>query len=55
MGLIFGKLIFAAIFGAAIGIASGIGLAWAFRRGHIPEYLKAPCGSGMGVIYLCHG
>ncbi len=42
MGLIFGKLIFAAIFGAAIGIASGIGLAWAFRRGHIPEYLKAP-------------
>ncbi len=42
MGLVFGKLIFAALFGTAIGIVSGIGLAWAFRRGHIPEYLKAP-------------
>lgn len=42
MGLVFGKLIFAAVFGTAIGIVSGIGLAWAFRRGHIPEYLKAP-------------
>ncbi len=42
MSLVFGKLIFAAIFGTAIGIVSGIGLAWAFRRGHIPEYLKAP-------------
>ena len=42
MGLVFGKLIFAAVFGTIIGIVSGIGLAWAFRRGHIPEYLKAP-------------
>lgn len=42
MGFVFGKLIFAAVFGAVIGVASGIGLAWAFRRGHIPEYLKAP-------------
>ena len=42
MGLVFGKLLFAAVFGTAIGIVSGIGLAWAFRRGHIPEYLKAP-------------
>lgn len=42
MGLVFGKLIFAAVFGTIIGIASGIGLAWAFRRGHVPEYLKAP-------------
>jgi len=23
-------------------VASGYGLAWAFRKGHIPEYLKAP-------------
>jgi NhaP-type Na+/H+ or K+/H+ antiporter len=42
MGLVFGSLIFAALFGTIIGIASGIGLAWAFRRGHVPEYLKAP-------------
>lgn len=39
---VFGKLIFAAVLGTVIGIISGIGLAWAFRRGHIPEYLKAP-------------
>lgn len=42
MGLVFGQLIFAAIFGTVLGIISGYGLAWAFRRGHIPEYLKAP-------------
>ena len=40
--LVFAKLIFAAVFGTVIGIISGIGLAWAFRRGHVPEYLKAP-------------
>ncbi|MGB0906385.1 MAG: cation:proton antiporter [Maricaulaceae bacterium] len=39
---VFGKLIFAAVLGGVIGVISGIGLAWAFRRGHIPEYLKAP-------------
>ncbi len=42
MGLVFGKLIFAAALGTVVGIISGYGLAWAFRRGHIPEYLKAP-------------
>lgn len=42
MSLVFGKLIFAAVFGTLIGIASGIGLASSFRRGLIPEYLKAP-------------
>jgi hypothetical protein len=40
--LAFGKLAFAAILGTILGIISGYGLAWAFRRGHIPEYLKAP-------------
>ena len=40
--LAFGKLAFAAILGTVVGIISGYGLAWAFRRGHIPEYLKAP-------------
>jgi NhaP-type Na+/H+ or K+/H+ antiporter len=42
MYFVFGKLAFAAIFGIVVGIISGIGMAWAFRRGHIPEYLKAP-------------
>jgi len=42
MYLAFGKLAFAAILGTVVGIISGYGLAWAFRRGHIPEYLKAP-------------
>lgn len=39
---IFGRLAFAAIFGVVVGIASAYALAWSFRRGHIPEYLKAP-------------
>jgi len=42
MALVFGRLAFAAIFGTLVGIVSGWGLAWAFRGGHIPEYLKAP-------------
>jgi len=42
MYLVFGKLTFAALFGTIMGIISGYGMAWAFRRGHIPEYLKAP-------------
>ncbi|WP_298917842.1 cation:proton antiporter [uncultured Algimonas sp.] len=39
---IFGRLAFAAIFGIVVGILSGYAMAWSFRRGHIPEYLKAP-------------
>ena len=35
-------LIAIAIIGGIIGVLSGYGLAWAFRRGYIPEYLKAP-------------
>ena len=35
-------LIFAAAVGAVFGVVSGWSLAWAFRRGHVPEYLKAP-------------
>lgn len=42
MFFVFGKLIFAAMFGTLVGVVSGFGMAWAFRRGHIPEYLKAP-------------
>jgi len=38
----FGMLVFAAVLGTVVGVASGYGLAWAFRKGHIPEYLKAP-------------
>ena len=39
---VFGTLLFAAVFGTVMGILSGYALAWAFRSGHIPEYLKAP-------------
>jgi NhaP-type Na+/H+ or K+/H+ antiporter len=35
-------LIFAAAVGAVFGVVSGWLLAWSFRRGHVPEYLKAP-------------
>jgi NhaP-type Na+/H+ or K+/H+ antiporter len=42
MVLVFGKIAFAAIAGTVVGIVSGIGMAGAFRRGMIPEYLKAP-------------
>lgn len=33
---------FGAVLGAVLGIAAGYGLAWAFRKGHVPEFLKAP-------------
>jgi len=42
MAMVFGRIAFAATLGTAVGIVSGIGMAWAFRRGLIPEYLKAP-------------
>jgi len=42
MAMVFGRIAFACILGTAVGIISGIGMAWAFRRGVIPEYLKAP-------------
>lgn len=42
MVFVFAKLAFAAILGGVVGVISGYGLAWAFRRGYIPEYLKAP-------------
>lgn len=42
LALVFGKLIFASIFGIVVGIISGWGMAHAFRRGLVPEYLKAP-------------
>ncbi len=42
MVMVFSRIAFAAILGTAVGIVSGIGMAWAFRRGLIPEYLKAP-------------
>ncbi len=32
----------AAVLGGALGIGSGLALAWTFRRGHMPEHLKAP-------------
>ncbi|PHR91555.1 MAG: sodium:proton exchanger [Robiginitomaculum sp.] len=36
------QLVVAALIGAWFGAVSGWGLAWAFRRGDVPEYLKAP-------------
>ena len=36
------KLGIAALIGAAFGVVSGWMLAWSFRRGWVPEYLKAP-------------
>ena len=42
MVMVFGRIAFACILGTVVGIISGIGMAWAFRRGFIPEYLKAP-------------
>lgn len=29
-------------FAIALGVAAGFGLAWAFRRGHVPEFMKVP-------------
>lgn len=29
-------------FAVLLGLASGIGMAWAFRRGKVPEYMKVP-------------
>ena len=42
MAMVFGRIAFACILGTVVGIISGIGMAWAFRRGVVPEYLKAP-------------
>ena len=41
MAMVFGRIA-SCILGTVVGIVSGIGMAWAFRRGVIPEYLKAP-------------
>ena len=37
-----GYIAIAALFGAALGITMGFGIAHAFRKGWTPEYLKAP-------------
>ncbi|MBI6629818.1 cation:proton antiporter [Pontibaca salina] len=29
-------------FAVALGLAGGVGMAWAFRRGKVPEYMKVP-------------
>ncbi|MFC3225896.1 cation:proton antiporter [Marinibaculum pumilum] len=31
-----------AVLAAALGVLAGLGIAWAFRRGLVPEFLKAP-------------
>lgn len=35
-------IVLSAVAGAVLGIAAGWLLAWAFRKGHVPEFLKAP-------------
>lgn len=42
MGFAFAQLIFIAVMGGVVGVVSGWGMAQAFKRGLIPEYLKAP-------------
>ncbi len=42
MGFAFAQLIFIAVMGGVVGVVSGWGLAQAFKRGLIPEFLKAP-------------
>src|SRR5690606_27853642 len=46
-----GVLLLGVAVGGALGFLAGVGLAWAFRRGHVPEFLKAPVvlASVMGV------
>jgi NhaP-type Na+/H+ or K+/H+ antiporter len=45
-------LLFGVAVGGLLGLGAGIGLAWAFRRGHVPEFLKAPVvlAAVMGVF-----
>lgn len=37
-----GRIVIAAAVGAGLGVLSGYATAWAFRKGHVPEFLKAP-------------
>ena len=36
------QLLFGILFASVLGVAAGWGLAQAFRRGHVPEYMKVP-------------
>ena len=39
---------------AIAGFAAGRGIAWAFRRGHVPEYMKVPVLFGtLLAVYAC--
>ena len=46
-----GWITLAALLGAAMGVIAGAAIAWAFRRGHVPEYLKAPIL--LGAVLAC--
>ncbi len=45
---------FGATVGAILGLAAGFSLGWAFRHGHVPEFLKAPIvlAAVLGVFVL---
>lgn len=45
------------VFASLVGAAAGFGLAWAFRRGKVPEYMKVPVLFTLllAVFALCDG
>lgn len=47
-------ILLGAAIGGFLGLAAGVGLGWAFRRGHVPEFLKAPVvlAAVLGVFVL---
>lgn len=46
-----------ALFAGLLGLAAGLGIAWAFRRGLVPEFLKAPLllAAVLGCFALSNG
>ena len=46
-----GQVALGAVLAAAVGLAAGSAIAWAFRRGHVPEFLKAPLM--IGAVLAC--
>lgn len=36
------ELVVGIVFASIIGLLAGVGLAWAYKRGHVPEYMKVP-------------
>lgn len=45
------EVIAAALLAALVGFLAGLAIAWAFRHGHVPEFLKAPLL--IGAVLAC--